>query len=307
MSGDKMQSSRFEFKYVISEVEARRIREHVRSFLDVDEYCVGRPDFSYPVHSLYLDSDQMMTYWDTINGNKNRFKLRIRYYSDEPDAPVFLEIKRRMNNCIKKQRAGVKRESVRAVLAGQLLSAQSLISGNPKHLVAMQNFCRLVQEIQARPKVHVAYLREAYLPRTDNSARLTMDRQVRSEPDPNARLSTQMRNPISVWGDAVVLELKFTDRFPNWFRDLVCTFNLRQCGAAKYADGVALLNGYLPEHRRMPRPNPDLRWPLGKNRVNGKPRNGESHSGAHADGSDSSGERSAPGLEPVGASAQKTT
>jgi SPX domain protein involved in polyphosphate accumulation len=303
MTGDKMQSSRFELKYVISEVEARRLREYVRSFLDMDEYCVGRPDFSYPVHSLYLDSAGMKTYWDTINGNKNRFKLRIRYYTDEPEAPVFLEIKRRMNNCIKKQRAAVRRDSVRAVLAGQLLSAKSLLSSHPKHLVAMQNFCRMVQEIQAQPKVHVAYLREAYLPRTDNSARLTMDRQVRSEPDPGARLSTQMRNPIHVWGDAVVLELKFTDRYPNWFRDLVQTFNLRQCGAAKYADGVALLNGQMPEHQRMPRPNPDLRWPLGKTAVNGKPRNGESHAGALAGSASNTGEPAGAAVESAGISA----
>ena len=38
MTGDKMQSSRFELKYVISELEARRLREYVRSFLDMDEY-----------------------------------------------------------------------------------------------------------------------------------------------------------------------------------------------------------------------------------------------------------------------------
>jgi hypothetical protein len=146
----------------------------------------------------------------------------------------------------------------------------------------------------------VAYLREAYLPRTDNSARLTMDRQVRSASDPTDRLSTQMRNPLQVWGDAVVLELKFTDRFPNWFRDLVQRFNLRQCGAAKYADGVALLSGYLPEHRRMPRLNPDLRWPLVKNRANGEPRNGEAHSGARLNGSINSRELTASTAEPAG-------
>ena len=39
----------------------------------------------------------------------------------------------------------------------------------------------------------------------------------------------------------VILELKFTDRFPNWFRELVEVFNLTQCGAAKYVDGVTLM------------------------------------------------------------------
>ena len=39
----------------------------------------------------------------------------------------------------------------------------------------------------------------------------------------------------------MVLELKFTNRFPDWFADLVRVFGLRQCGAAKYVDGAALL------------------------------------------------------------------
>jgi hypothetical protein len=68
-----------------------------------------------------------------------------------------------------------------------------------------------------------------------------MDRMVRAEPETVARLSTQMRNPVVVWGKEVVLELKFTNRFPDWFGELVRVFGLRQCGAAKYVDGAALL------------------------------------------------------------------
>jgi hypothetical protein len=41
----------------------------------------------------------------------------------------------------------------------------------------------------------------------------------------------------------VVLELKFTGRFPDWFQDLVRHFALWKCSAAKYVDGVTLLRG----------------------------------------------------------------
>jgi SPX domain protein involved in polyphosphate accumulation len=70
---------------------------------------------------LYLDSDSLKLYRTTINGDKNRYKLRLRYYEDRPDAPVFFEIKRRMNNIIMKQRGGVRRELVHAILAGKFL------------------------------------------------------------------------------------------------------------------------------------------------------------------------------------------
>jgi hypothetical protein len=261
MSGDRIQSSRFELKYVVSEEKARQVRRYVSSFLDLDENCVGKPNLSYPVHSVYVDSDEMTTYWDTINGSKNRFKLRIRYYNDDPEAPVFLEIKRRMNNCIQKQRVGVRREAVPMILRGQLPPPPMVLARHAGHILALQSFCRTLQGMRARPKMHIAYLREAYLPKTDNSARVTMDRQVRSEPHSTVRLSTQMMKPLRVWGGGVVLELKFTDRYPNWFKDLVQIFELRQCGAAKYADGVTLLSGQMPQHRRMPPPSQDLCWP----------------------------------------------
>jgi hypothetical protein len=111
---------------------------------------------------------------------------------------------------------------------------------------------RTVQRLGAKPKVHVAYRREAYVPHDDNSARLTLDREIRSERQTALRFSTKLDNPIYIWGNAVVVELKFTNRFPEWFGELVRVFHLRQCGAAKYADGVALLEGATPKHKNMP-------------------------------------------------------
>jgi len=39
----------------------------------------------------------------------------------------------------------------------------------------------------------------------------------------------------------VILELKFTGRFPNWFFEMVRVYQVMQCGVAKYAEGVAVL------------------------------------------------------------------
>jgi hypothetical protein len=239
---DKMQSSRFELKYIINEDLAPQIREFVRCHLELDENGVGKPNFSYAVHSLYLDSEDLKCYWDTINGNRNRFKLRVRFYNNNPDTPVFFEIKRRVNQCIMKQRGAVRREAVDRLLDGFFPEPeQDLISKETKHVMALQNFCRLVTEIGARPKVHIGYFREAYVPHDDNSARVTFDREVKSEPQFRARLDTRMEQPLLVWGKDVILELKFTNRFPGWFGELVRVFGLRQCGAAKYVDGVTLI------------------------------------------------------------------
>src|SRR5438046_5538137 len=103
MGSGRLQHQRYELKYHVNEGKAFRIRDFVRDYLEIDEYSALQADRSYPTLSLYLDSDGLETYWCAINGDRNRFKLRLRYYDDEPDTPVFFEIKRREDNVIRSE------------------------------------------------------------------------------------------------------------------------------------------------------------------------------------------------------------
>lgn len=237
MARDRMQKQRFELKYLINEQTALLVRDFVRSYLDFDEYSVGKPNYSYPVHSLYLDSDDLQLYWETINGNKNRYKLRLRFYSTHPDAPVFFEIKRRLNNCIMKQRGGVRQDSVAWLLTGHLPQMEHLVSKAPNHLTALQTFCHLSNAIRAKPKVHIFYMREAYVS-DDDQVRVTIDRKVFGEANLGCAIRTEMETPALTFPNQIILELKFTNRFPDWFRELVRVFGVMQCGAAKYCECV---------------------------------------------------------------------
>jgi SPX domain protein involved in polyphosphate accumulation len=239
---NNLQHQRLELKYLVHESVALAVRCFIGAYLTLDEFGAAEPDFSYPVHSLYLDSDILAFYWETINGSKNRYKLRLRYYDDKPESPVFFEIKRRMNDVILKERGAVRREAASALLAGQLPDREQLFfADDPDQLPALERFCRLMQHHAAKPKAHVAYRREAWISPHGHPARVTMDRQIQFAYEPAPTLSVEMRNPKRVFENAVVLELKFTGRFPDWFRELVRCFNLWQCPAAKYADGITLL------------------------------------------------------------------
>jgi VTC domain len=254
---DRLQLQRLELKYIIKEGVAMQVREFVRPYLEIDEYGASRPNLSYPVHSLYLDSDDLGLYWNTINGNKNRYKLRLRFYENRASAPVYFEVKRRMNDAILKQRGGVRRDAVGWILAGHLPEPSHLISDDPRPLAALQRFSQLMNQHHAKPKAHVAYQREAWISPHNNSVRVTLDRQVLCDPEPSARLSTELVDPVLVFGSSVVLELKFTGRFPDWFRELVRVFNLVQGSAAKYADGVALLGEHRLRSSFVPSADPE--------------------------------------------------
>jgi hypothetical protein len=252
----ELQLSRLEYKYLVTEEAAQAIRDFVASYLEIDEFGATQPNLSYPVHSLYLDSDDLYIYWSTINGDKNRYKLRLRYYENRPSAPVYFEIKRRMNNAIMKQRCAVHRDAVRQVLAGVLPDRSQMLSADPRQLQAVQRFVELAAHIGAKPRAHISYRREAWVQPDDNSVRVTLDRDVLCSVETGHDLKTDVSRPCPVFGSRVVLELKFTGRFPDWFGELVRVFNLHQGAAAKYADGVALMGEgmFSPATGRAPAP-----------------------------------------------------
>ncbi|MEO6035366.1 MAG: polyphosphate polymerase domain-containing protein [Verrucomicrobiota bacterium] len=240
----RLQQQRFELKYLIQEEITGGIRDWLSSYLELDEYGIGKPNLSYPIHSLYLDADDLATFQTSINGTKNRFKLRLRYYDSQPNSPVFFEIKRRMDNCILKERCPVRRDAVSTLLAGHLPEPGQLLSQEPRHRASLQRFNLLMNQFQAKPKVHNTYLREAWVSRGSTSTRVTMDRQVQIEPYFMANAVTEMTAPVRVFSEFVVLELKFTGRFPGWLNDMVSRFNLMQFAASKYAEGILVMDEF---------------------------------------------------------------
>jgi hypothetical protein len=238
------QKQRFELKYRIPSILEGPIRDFVSGYLDPDPHSAQQADLAYPVHSLYLDSRDLKLFQSTVNGDRNRYKLRVRYYERNGTSPLFFEIKARRDSVICKQRAMVRRAALPELLGGRPPTRDDLVEREDVQLTALMQFCAFRRALGAVPQTHVGYHREAWLT-VDNSVRVTMDRRVRTGPDFEASLDTELEGLTLVFGNQTVLEIKFTDRFPRWLSALVQHFNLRQGSAAKYVDGVVALG----EHR----------------------------------------------------------
>ena len=243
MTRHRLQTNRFELKYIIDEPRARSIRDFIRAYVEPDEHIQDLTNCSYPVHSLYLDSPVLLLCRQTLQGMKNRFKLRIRFYDGVSTHPAFLEIKRRLTNVIRKERAALSRSVVSSLLKGRQIDPSDMVSAdrNGPCRDAMETFCRLVKELGAQPATYVSYDREAYVSPGGDQLRVTFDRQIQAASyDWRAGLvPPQAGVPARVNG--VVLELKFVDRFPYWMREMVWAFNLQRCSMAKYVHCVNAL------------------------------------------------------------------
>jgi SPX domain protein involved in polyphosphate accumulation len=249
ISGNGSLWSRHEVKYLVSESKAAAIAQFIRPYVRLDRYCKLQPGGAYPVVTLYLDSDNLQLCRESMQGHKNRFKLRIRSYTDQLDYPRFFEVKRRANAIIIKDRAMVMPYNMETLLSGlpgfpfckkvakrgPSLPAQNA-NGDGE---ALKQFQLYMASIGARPVVRTRYQRQAFESIVDNTVRVTFDRNVScnvtSSLDVGLDGQGWHRLPLK---NSVVLEIKFTGHYPAWLGQMVKYFNLRQQSVSKYVHSI---------------------------------------------------------------------
>lgn len=234
-------SGRCEHKYLIPEATACALRGFVAAYLTPDQHMpAGEPE-GYHVHSLYLDSPALDLYRETTEGVKNRFKLRMRYYDESPLAPVFLEIKSRTTESIRKMRAVVSKSAAESLLNGNRLSPLDLLSVSDKASLAIEEFNQRVARLSAHGSAFVSYRREAYVSLEADGVRITFDRHIAGVPYDELYGLRMPASAAPVFPEQVVLEIKYSGQIPFWARDLIRDFGLQRISFPKYVHAVDAL------------------------------------------------------------------
>ncbi|MHC4423262.1 MAG: VTC domain-containing protein [Planctomycetota bacterium] len=234
---DRLMRCRYEMKYVVSESKAAAIAHFIAPYLGLDHYSKLQPSGFYPIVSLYLDSDDLQLCRESLRGHLKRFKLRIRSYNDDPDYPRFFEIKRRANTVIIKSRARVSTQNVETMLSGQYVPP---LQDYKTDVDTIKQFQLYMKSISAKPKVLVRYMRRAYEGNMENRVRVTFDRRLCYRVSREAEVLFDGRrwqhNHLTL--KDVILEVKFTGRYPAWLGRMVQYFDLRQQSVSKYATSI---------------------------------------------------------------------
>ena len=249
---------RREYKYLVSEDTAERIRRHIAGFCVVDPHAAdtgGR----YVIDTLYLDTPRLDTYFATIDDASDRYKLRIRTYpSAGSGGPVFLEVKRRVSDSIIKTRGWFPGDWPR-LLDGD---ASALAQIAPKNRRAIDNFLCHHRYLPFAPAALVRYEREPYFSLVDDYARVTFDRSLAFQPASQLNLipSDERWTYVDDAGSqrsgydarsAVLLELKFTNVVPHWMRRMVHTLDLQRLAFCKYTRAIDAMR--MVPNLRVPR------------------------------------------------------
>ncbi|CAN5258260.1 hypothetical protein BH23VER1_BH23VER1_18660 [soil metagenome] len=241
---------RFEQKYIIHPRLVPQIRKYLKPFVIPDPNGKGEiPE--YKVTTLQLDTDTMDLALAKERKTGSRFKLRIRTYGYGDNAPVFLELKRKVNGVIIKSRAKL---NMKLWNDGMILrdpnSAPMLKTPVDNH--NFLEFARIVHRINARPKMFIRYIRESYFGANDDYARITFDRRVSYRPTRTWNLPGPELDDWKYWRPmdsqlglnrpfaGYIFELKAMREAPEWMLELVERFNITTTGFCKYSTAYRL-------------------------------------------------------------------
>jgi len=229
----KLHFQRFEFKYVFPKRLIEGILPALLKYMEFDPFARQLPEQSYTVASLYFDSSGYGAYQEKIAGLRSRKKLRIRYYGQrlEKDDPVFLEIKRKYDAVVVKDRLKLSQKECYDFINNNLKIA--LPSGHDRD--TLEEFLWIREHNCMTPQVLVVYRRKPLVSRIDSSFRLTLDYDLFSH---RAYWLNAYDEANLVLPDLAVLEVKFNNLLPLWFQRIIQNFGLQYQPFSKYCIGL---------------------------------------------------------------------
>lgn len=230
-SNEVLRFNRFEFKYVLTDDQMRSLIDELAGYTYLDPH--SQPGRGYQVYSVYWDSSDLGFFWEKVDGQKYRRKLRFRLYAGGEDA--YVEIKQRVQHTVQKRRARMPRETIRRLFGGGA-DAPELDPDTEDQVTQEALF--LCRYYDLAPVVAVDYRRQAFFGAHERDLRLTFDTRLQYDP-----LALDLEEPFEVGKvllppDRAILEIKFNDRVPLWLTRLVARHRLEIVRYSKYCAAV---------------------------------------------------------------------
>lgn len=237
---------RFEFKYIIPNLEAREIHQQLLNYgMEPDPKSIIYPKSTYPVTSLYFDTPSLTDYHDKTGGFLQRKKMRIRIYTQslsEKTPEIWLEKKEKYEMRIAKSRILLSGNDYHDILRGSRLGLFASLK-NRGLKEAETIFYPLFRGIM-RPHLITRYLRTPLISRKYSETRITFDFNLEACRSRDLHY-TQGMVPI-LPTNQTIMEVKFSEVLPFWFKTVLQTFNLSRTSFSKYGKSVEAIYQYNP-------------------------------------------------------------
>jgi hypothetical protein len=226
---------RFEYKYKIPNFRLPELRSMIAPFVEIDRFAHDSPEHYYTVRSIYFDTPDFEMYQTKRDHLANRQKVRLRGYNvGNDESTVFLEIKRKYEGPIVKNRYSVAYGTVKKMFSGGQFNALFPETVKAEHA---RRFFYQVYSRNLRPVVNVVYEREPYYSKVHdplNDCRLTIDFNWRGAAYPGVDELFDETNMVYCLDGSFVLEVKFNQYCPQWVKPILAALDAQRGPASKY-------------------------------------------------------------------------
>ena len=214
---------RREEKYLVTLSEAAHFSKIFEQVLQKDNFSKGG---SYNVRSLYFDTVDDTDFFDKINEQELRRKIRLRIYNPK-DETAKLELKQKQDIFQKKRSLTISREDARELIKGNvsvLLKYGNDFADEMYSIMSMECY---------RPKTIVEYQRNAFMAK-ENNIRITFDSNIQATEssfdlfDENLLLY----NVLDV--NNTIVEVKYDKFMLGYISEIISCINRRSVSSSKY-------------------------------------------------------------------------
>lgn len=188
---------RYETKYMLTQEQYDRLRILMKHYMEADQWGLST------ICNVYYDTPSRLLVRRSAEHPDYKEKVRVRSYGvRKPDAPVFLELKKKIDGVVYKRRCTVTTERAAALLSGH---------GDPQTQIEHEIDFTCKRYGGLEPAFFIAYDREAFYGIGNRDFRMTFDRRIRSR-------TTDMR-------------LDLTDEAEQYLDDNLALMEVKTCGA----------------------------------------------------------------------------
>jgi hypothetical protein len=228
---------RIELKYRIPRRVVPFLLSAIRPYVGPDPHLKDGKE--YPVCSLYYDSIDLQAYHEKLAGILSRCKVRLRTYAPtfKEGVPVFLEVKRRWDLAISKDRFQCPPSVLKCDVRNLKDVVQTLMRDGESDKELFNELQLLSHWYNLQPAVLVRYKRQPFIGRHDKKFRITLDSDIESVWKPPHTPVGDLNFHACLPHEGV-LELKSNHNVPQWFHQIVGRFQLERLSVSKYALAV---------------------------------------------------------------------
>lgn len=231
MEGDATFLERCEYKYILDPETRAALEDEVRAILPPDVYSGGK---EYTISSVYFDDPHRRLYYQTLDREPYRYKLRLRVYGDaKRDSTSFFEIKSKYLGRSQKRRLCLslganERLWLDGTIPDDLPAEERKLAGD---------IIRLIRRDDLSPSAVVSYERLAFAGTGEERLRVTFDSALRIRTG-DLDLTRGSGGERAMPDGMTVLEIKSGRNLPLAVTRLIGKYGLKNVSYSKYGQTV---------------------------------------------------------------------